>query len=182
MSTFTDSTPFIGGVYRDRECCASVICVPGAPRTFRFRGRLSLKDEATLPLPRDLGFGRTLNGNPGVAPIRFFTVENTIKSNHPVTGWTGEADAASRAAASTADSPAQSNNALGGDMVDGAPRVVIAGRGLGGLATAEALRRSPIDVTLIDQTNRHLIRPLLYQVANQPAASSQRAGVGAALP
>ena len=45
------------------------------------------------------------------------------------------------------------------------PRVVIVGAGFGGLAAAQALRRSPVDVTLIDQRNHHLFQPLLYQVA-----------------
>ena len=54
-----------------------------------------------------VGFSRRLNRNPDVAPVRFFTVENTIKSNHPVTGWTDKADGASSGAASTANGPAQ---------------------------------------------------------------------------
>jgi len=45
------------------------------------------------------------------------------------------------------------------------PRVVVVGGGFGGLAAARALRRVPVDVTLIDQRNFHLFQPLLYQVA-----------------
>jgi NADH:ubiquinone reductase (H+-translocating) len=44
-------------------------------------------------------------------------------------------------------------------------RVVIIGCGFGGLFAARALRRAPVDVTVIDRTNHHLFQPLLYQVA-----------------
>src|SRR5688500_18091563 len=45
------------------------------------------------------------------------------------------------------------------------PRVVIVGAGFGGLAAARALRKAPVDVTLVDRRNHHLFQPLLYQVA-----------------
>ncbi len=45
------------------------------------------------------------------------------------------------------------------------PRVVIVGAGFGGLAAAQALRRAPVDVTIVDKRNHHLFQPLLYQVA-----------------
>jgi NADH dehydrogenase len=45
-------------------------------------------------------------------------------------------------------------------------RVLIVGGGFGGLAVARALRRAPVDVTLVDRTNHHLFQPLLYQVAS----------------
>lgn len=48
---------------------------------------------------------------------------------------------------------------------DAAPRVVIIGGGFGGLSAAQALRRSPVALTVIDKTNHHLFQPLLYQVA-----------------
>jgi NADH dehydrogenase len=44
-------------------------------------------------------------------------------------------------------------------------RVVIVGGGFGGLSAAQALRRAPVEVTLIDRCNYHLFQPLLYQVA-----------------
>ncbi|MGA7281075.1 MAG: NAD(P)/FAD-dependent oxidoreductase, partial [Acidimicrobiia bacterium] len=45
------------------------------------------------------------------------------------------------------------------------PRVVIIGAGFGGLNAAKALRRAPVDITIIDRRNFHLFQPLLYQVA-----------------
>jgi NADH:ubiquinone reductase (H+-translocating) len=45
------------------------------------------------------------------------------------------------------------------------PHVVIIGGGFGGLATAQALGRAPVSITLIDRRNHHLFQPLLYQVA-----------------
>lgn len=44
-------------------------------------------------------------------------------------------------------------------------RVVIIGGGFGGLNAAQALRRAPVEATLIDRRNFHLFQPLLYQVA-----------------
>jgi NADH:ubiquinone reductase (H+-translocating) len=44
-------------------------------------------------------------------------------------------------------------------------RVVIIGAGFGGLSAARALRRAPVDVTLVDRTNHHLFQGLLYQLA-----------------
>jgi NADH:quinone reductase (non-electrogenic) len=44
-------------------------------------------------------------------------------------------------------------------------RVLILGGGFGGLSAARALRRLPVQVTLIDRSNYHLFQPLLYQVA-----------------
>jgi NADH dehydrogenase len=47
----------------------------------------------------------------------------------------------------------------------GGSRVVIVGGGFGGLYTAQALRKAPVQVTLLDRRNFHLFQPLLYQVA-----------------
>jgi NADH dehydrogenase len=44
-------------------------------------------------------------------------------------------------------------------------QIVIIGGGFGGLYAAQALRRVPVQVTLIDRRNFHLFQPLLYQVA-----------------
>lgn len=44
-------------------------------------------------------------------------------------------------------------------------RVVIVGGGFGGLYAAQALKRAPVDVTVVDRRNFHLFQPLLYQVA-----------------
>ena len=47
----------------------------------------------------------------------------------------------------------------------GRHRVVVIGSGFGGLFATQALKRAPLDVTLIDRSNHHLFQPLLYQVA-----------------
>jgi NADH dehydrogenase len=44
-------------------------------------------------------------------------------------------------------------------------RVVIVGGGFGGLYAAQALRKAPVQLTLLDRRNFHLFQPLLYQVA-----------------
>jgi NADH:ubiquinone reductase (H+-translocating) len=44
-------------------------------------------------------------------------------------------------------------------------RVVILGGGFGGLYAAKALKRAPVEVTMLDRRNFHLFQPLLYQVA-----------------
>jgi NADH dehydrogenase len=44
-------------------------------------------------------------------------------------------------------------------------RVVILGGGFGGLYAAKALKKAPVQVTLVDRRNFHLFQPLLYQVA-----------------
>jgi NADH dehydrogenase len=45
------------------------------------------------------------------------------------------------------------------------PRVVIVGAGFGGLNAAQALAKTPVRITVIDQKNFHTFQPLLYQVA-----------------
>src|SRR5438105_3598235 len=47
----------------------------------------------------------------------------------------------------------------------GQPRVVIIGGGFGGIEAAKALKRAPVEVTVIDRQNHHCFQPLLYQVA-----------------
>ena len=44
-------------------------------------------------------------------------------------------------------------------------RVVIVGGGFGGVHAAQAFRKAPVEVTLVDRRNFHLFQPLLYQVA-----------------
>jgi len=44
-------------------------------------------------------------------------------------------------------------------------RVVVVGAGFGGLFATKALRKAPVEVTLINATTYHLFQPLLYQVA-----------------
>ena len=43
--------------------------------------------------------------------------------------------------------------------------MVVVGAGFGGLFATKALRRAPVEVTLINATTYHLFQPLLYQVA-----------------
>jgi NADH:ubiquinone reductase (H+-translocating) len=53
------------------------------------------------------------------------------------------------------------------------PLVVIVGGGFGGLAAAKGLRRSPVDVLVIDRSNHHVFQPLLYQVATSVLGPGQ---------
>jgi NADH dehydrogenase len=50
-------------------------------------------------------------------------------------------------------------------MAQQRPQVVIVGAGFGGLEAAKALRRAPVDITVLDGHNHHCFQPLLYQVA-----------------
>src|ERR1700740_1428338 len=58
-------------------------------------------------------------------------------------------------------------------MTTQAPLVVIVGGGFGGLAAAKGLKRSGVNVLLIDRSNHHVFQPLLYQVATSVLASGQ---------
>jgi NADH dehydrogenase len=71
-------------------------------------------------------------------------------------------DARSRAA--RADDHAEDQPAHSPDVVRPA-RVVIIGAGFAGLNAVRALRRTELEVTLVDRHNYHLFQPLLYQVA-----------------
>jgi len=53
----------------------------------------------------------------------------------------------------------------------GTPHVLILGGGFGGLWAAQALRRAPVRVTVLDRTNHHVFQPLLYQVATAGLAA-----------
>jgi NADH dehydrogenase len=59
------------------------------------------------------------------------------------------------------------------EMATKPPLVVIVGGGFGGLTAARKLKRSPVDVLLIDRTNHHVFQPLLYQVATSVLAPGQ---------
>ncbi len=52
-------------------------------------------------------------------------------------------------------------------------RVVVIGGGFGGLFALRALRRAPVEVTVVDRTNHHLFQPLLYQVATGILSSGE---------
>ena len=54
-----------------------------------------------------------------------------------------------------------------GDHVNSTNRkkVIVIGGGFGGLQAARSLKRSDVDITIIDRRNFHLFQPLLYQVA-----------------
>jgi NADH dehydrogenase len=53
------------------------------------------------------------------------------------------------------------------------PHVVVIGAGFAGLSAVRALKRTPVDITLIDRRNHHLFQPLLYQVATAGLAPNQ---------
>ena len=45
------------------------------------------------------------------------------------------------------------------------PQVIVIGGGFGGLYATRALRRAPVEITVLDRRNHHVFQPLLYQVA-----------------
>ena len=56
---------------------------------------------------------------------------------------------------------------------DAPPRIVIIGGGFGGVAAAQALRKSNANVILVDRRNHHIFQPLLYQVATAVLGPSE---------
>jgi NADH dehydrogenase len=56
---------------------------------------------------------------------------------------------------------------------NGRPRVLVLGGGFGGIGAAQNLKKSPVDVVVVDKHDYHTFQPLLYQVATglleQPA-------------
>jgi NADH dehydrogenase len=52
-----------------------------------------------------------------------------------------------------------------GDGSGGRPRVLVLGGGFGGIGAAQRLRKSAVDVVLVEKHNYHTFQPLLYQVA-----------------
>lgn len=55
----------------------------------------------------------------------------------------------------------------------GAHRVVVVGSGFGGLFATRALRKAPVEVTIVAKTTHHLFQPLLYQVATGILAAGE---------
>ncbi len=51
--------------------------------------------------------------------------------------------------------------------------MVVIGSGFGGLFATRALRRAPVEVTLVAKTTHHLFQPLLYQVATGILAAGE---------
>lgn len=69
--------------------------------------------------------------------------------------------------------PARRGGVVAARPSEGTPaRVVIVGGGFGGLYAAEALKRAPAEITVVDRTNHHVFQPLLYQVATASLAPS----------
>jgi len=61
-------------------------------------------------------------------------------------------------------------------MATSSESVLILGCGFGGLWAAQALRKAPVQVTVLDRTNHHLFSPLLYQVATAGLSAPSIAG------
>jgi NADH:ubiquinone reductase (H+-translocating) len=56
------------------------------------------------------------------------------------------------------------------------PQVLVLGCGFGGLWAAQALRKAPVELIVLDRTNHHLFTPLLYQVATAGLSAPSVAG------
>ena len=50
-------------------------------------------------------------------------------------------------------------------MTESKKTVVVIGAGFGGLAAVQRLKKTNVEIILIDKRNHHLFQPLLYQVA-----------------
>ena len=61
-------------------------------------------------------------------------------------------------------------------MATSSQSVLILGCGFGGLWAAQALRKAPAQVTVLDRNNHHLFTPLLYQVATAGLSAPSIAG------
>lgn len=61
-------------------------------------------------------------------------------------------------------------------MATSSESVLILGCGFAGLWAAQALRKAPVEVTVLDRTNHHLFSPLLYQVATAGLSAPSVAG------
>jgi NADH dehydrogenase len=61
-------------------------------------------------------------------------------------------------------------------MATSSESVLILGCGFAGLWAAQALRKAPVEVTVLDRTNHHLFTPLLYQVATAGLSAPAIAG------
>jgi NADH dehydrogenase len=57
------------------------------------------------------------------------------------------------------------------ERVNPRPRIVIIGAGFAGLWAVRSLRRTAVDILLIDRSNHHTFQPLLYQVATAGLAA-----------
>src|SRR5687768_9268779 len=61
-------------------------------------------------------------------------------------------------------------------MATSTESVLILGCGFAGLWAAQALRKAPVELTVLDRTNHHLFSPLLYQVATAGLSAPSIAG------
>jgi len=61
-------------------------------------------------------------------------------------------------------------------MATSSESVLILGCGFAGLWAAQALRKAPVQLTVLDRTNHHLFSPLLYQVATAGLSAPSVAG------